>query len=171
MEDMGIWEYPVAMAEIEPPEIVCSSGYLYQRTKKGCELLRCDQAGATLTLPEEIDGLRLTVVGAGALRGMTGLRQIVLPKGLRRIGDYAFYQNEQLAEVCIPMGTRRIGRYAFAGCTGLQQAYVPPTVTEIGEGAFPADGELVLRGTMDSAVHRWAEENGIFFIAVREPAA
>lgn len=168
---MDIWEFPVAMDAVEPPEIVTSGAYMYQRTQRGCELLSCGRSGAALTLPDEIDGRPLTVIGAGALRGMTDLRQVVLPGGLRRIGDYAFYQDERLAEVCIPFGTRRIGRYAFEGCTGLHRVYVPPTVTEIGEGAFPAMAGLTLRGEMDSAVHRYADENGIFFIAAREPAA
>lgn len=168
---MDIWEFPVAMDMVEPPEILVSGEYSYQRTRRGCELLCCGRPGAALTLPDELDDRPLTVIGAGSLRGMTGLRQVVLPGGLRRIGDYAFYQDDQLAEVCIPFGTRRIGRYAFEGCTGLKRAYVPPTVTEIGEGAFPAVPGLTLRGEMDSAIHRYAEENGIFFIAAREPAA
>lgn len=171
MESMGIWEYPVAMEEVEPPVIIRCGVYMYQRTKRGCELLRCDrQEEASVALLDELDGRPLTVVGAGAMRGMTNLRHVELPEGLRRIGDYAFYQDERLEEIVVPDGTKRIGMHAFDGCTSLKRVYVPPTVTEIGENAFPAHEGLILWGKMDSAIHRYAEENGVFFIAAGTPA-
>ena len=171
MEEMSIWEYPVAMAEVEPPVIIRCGVYLYQRTKKGCELLKCDLKDPVIALPDELDHRPVTVIGTGAMRHMDALEQVVLPEGLRRIGDYAFLGDERLTTVCIPAGTRRIGMHAFEGCTQLRNVFVPPTVTEIGQNAFPDTEGLTLRGEMHSAIHRYAEENGLFFIAASEPAA
>ncbi|MBQ7850646.1 MAG: leucine-rich repeat domain-containing protein [Clostridia bacterium] len=171
MEEMSIWEHPVVMADEEPPVIIRRGVYMYQRTKKGCELLRCDRTESVIDLPDELDGRPLTVIGAGAMRHMDRLEEVFLPEGLRRIGDYAFYEDENLRVVSIPHGTRRIGMHAFDGCTQLRHVFVPPTVVEIGENAFPDQEGLTLRGEMNSAVHRYAEENGLFFIAASEPAA
>lgn len=171
VEEMGIWTNPVEMTEIDPPEMNQSGEYLWQRTKNGCELLAVGSDAEQLMLPEEIEGRRLTVIGPGALRNRADLLEVTLPTGLRRIGDYAFYQDMRLRKMHIPKGTRCIGAHAFAGCAGLEEIYIPPTVTQIGTQAFPADTGLLIRGRMDSAAHRYAEENGIFFIAASISAA
>ena len=65
-----------------------------------------------------------------------------LPKGLKEIGDYAFYGargayfegNERSLE--IPAGTTYIGRSAFYNCQSIHSLYIPESILEISPYAF-----------------------------------
>ena len=63
------------------------------------------------------------------------ITSIVLPVGLTRIGNYAFYQCRGVTDIDLPAALLSIGNYAFAE-TGLQQVCVPEGVTTIGNSAF-----------------------------------
>ena len=63
------------------------------------------------------------------------ITSIVLPYGLTRIGNYAFYQCRGVTDIDLPAALLSIGNYAFAE-TGLQQVCVPEGVTTIGGSAF-----------------------------------
>ena len=61
---------------------------------------------------------------------------IVLPKGVKTIGMWAFYNCKALASVKIPNGVTRIGYEAFRDCEALATIEIPASVTSIEEGAF-----------------------------------
>ena len=65
------------------------------------------------------------------------ITSIVLPVGLTRIGNYAFYQCRGVTDIDLPAALLSIGDYAFAE-TGLQQVCIPEGVTTIGGNAFAA---------------------------------
>ena len=52
------------------------------------------------------------------------------------IGDYAFYDCDDLTSVTIPNSVTSIGEYAFSSCSGLTSVTIPNSVTSIGESAF-----------------------------------
>ena len=62
--------------------------------------------------------------------------EVVLPKSLKEIGDYAFYNCYNLVSVNIPDSVTSIGEYAFDGCTSLTSITIPNSLTSIGEYAF-----------------------------------
>ena len=62
--------------------------------------------------------------------------EVVLPKSLKEIGGYAFYDCENLVSVTIPNTVTSIGMDAFAGCEALTSVTIPNSVTSIGDGAF-----------------------------------
>lgn len=62
--------------------------------------------------------------------------EIVIPEGVTRIGDYAFFCCDSLTKVTIPEGVTSIGKRAFRDCDGLSAVALPEGVTSIGEGAF-----------------------------------
>ena len=62
--------------------------------------------------------------------------EVVLPKSLKKIGDYAFYECYNLVSVNIPVGVTSIGDYIFTGCHWLTSITIPNSVTSIGKGAF-----------------------------------
>ena len=121
-------------------------------------------------LPDQISNRWITSIAAGALSNCEELTDAVLPGSLRSIGDYAFFQCTKLRELRIPRGVRAIGDRAFAWCTGLESLYVPPTVESIGEDAFEGVESLTLTGAEDSAIHRYAQEHGMFFISADAPS-
>ena len=70
----------------------------------------------------------------------TRLRKVVIPTGVVKIYNYAFYRCTALTGdgITIPTGVTWVGLYAFSGCTALtgHGVSLPDTVTGIGEGIF-----------------------------------
>ena len=73
---------------------------------------------------------------AGAFAQMN-YKQVVLPKGQKEIGEYAFYKCENLTSVVLDGDVERIGEFAFFGCSSLQDMDLSH-VTEMGSAAFAA---------------------------------
>ena len=99
------------------------------------------------------------IIEDGVLTGYTGPGgDIVIPKGVTSIGDYAFYDCDSITSVSIPKSVTSIGEFAFAGsslksielskgvtsignasfadCTNLSSITLPDGITDIEEGAF-----------------------------------
>ena len=62
--------------------------------------------------------------------------EVVLPKSLKKIGDYAFYDCYNLVSVNIPDSVTSIGKSAFWECYKLTSVTIPNSVTSIGISAF-----------------------------------
>ncbi|MCL2549133.1 MAG: leucine-rich repeat domain-containing protein [Symbiobacteriaceae bacterium] len=61
---------------------------------------------------------------------------IVIPKGVRNIGEGEFNDRVPLWDIAIPDGVTAIGEGAFAQCDLLAKVTIPDTVTSIGDRAF-----------------------------------
>ena len=66
----------------------------------------------------------------------SGIESIVLPYGLKTIGERAFASCTSLTSIEIPNTVSSIGRDAFAYCDGLKSVTLPKSLTEISKGAF-----------------------------------
>ena len=60
----------------------------------------------------------------------------VIPDGIEKIQQNAFYGCASLESVTIPESVKSIGRYAFYGCTGLTSIVIPNGVTAVYDYAF-----------------------------------
>ncbi|MBQ6652743.1 MAG: leucine-rich repeat protein, partial [Prevotella sp.] len=65
----------------------------------------------------------------------TEITNLVIPEGVTKISDYAFYRCEGITSVSLPSTLESIGKSAFA-YTGLTSAIIPVGFTEIAEYAF-----------------------------------
>lgn len=63
------------------------------------------------------------------------LKSIRLPKSLKIIGEYAFFNNTKLTSVTIPDGVEVIQGGAFAGCSRLKSVKLGKNVRELGDSA------------------------------------
>lgn len=70
------------------------------------------------------------------------ITDLVIPEGVTRIGDYAFYCYDDLKSVTIPDSVTTIGDYAFAYCDALTTVTMGDGVTTIGGSAFSACSAL-----------------------------
>ena len=74
--------------------------------------------------------------------GINPLQSIVLPKGIKTIGDDAFSYNTSLTSIKIPNTVTSMGKRAFQGCTNLTSIEIPDTVTYIGDYCFSGCNRL-----------------------------
>ena len=65
---------------------------------------------------------------------------LVIPDGIKNIGDYAFMSYNSLAKVVLPDSLTEIGAWAFCGCDYLADVCIGVNVTNIGERAFYSSG-------------------------------
>lgn len=94
---------------------------------------------ANVTIPETIEGKKVTSIGEVAFGYCISLRYIKIPNGVERIEDWA-----------------------FESCINLRSIEIPESVTSIGDGAFVAC--LNLKSIdVDSDNAKFMSENGVVF--------
>ena len=75
---------------------------------------------------------------------------VEIHEGVEKIADKAFKDNTEITEVVCPKSLREIGDYAFKGCANLQKIYLNEGLESIGMDAFIDTGlkEIVLPSTL-----------------------
>ena len=63
-------------------------------------------------------------------------RKIVIPDTVTEVGDYAFYNNNEITELEIPGSVEKIGMCAFANCINLRSVKIENGVKELGNTCF-----------------------------------
>jgi len=74
--------------------------------------------------------------GGSLFSGCNKLATIIVPEGVTKIKDGAFYQLTSLKNISLPSTITSIGVHAFYNCINLDSIQIPEGVTSIGEGAF-----------------------------------
>ncbi|MBQ9557015.1 MAG: leucine-rich repeat protein [Clostridia bacterium] len=95
--------------------------------------------GESVNIPDYIDGYPVTAIGDYAFQnyGQTVLHmKLSLPRTLKSIGNYAFYECTSLEELNLPEGLESIGAYAFGRCLSLSHIDIPSSVKTVGSDAF-----------------------------------
>ncbi|MBR4868539.1 MAG: leucine-rich repeat protein, partial [Clostridia bacterium] len=92
-----------------------------------------------------LDGTVLTISGTGAMANYTSsspapwgtaITEVVIEKGVTRVGNYAFNKCNKLTSASIPNSVTTIGSYAFYSCTALSSVTIPDSVKYINSYAF-----------------------------------
>ncbi|NBH70803.1 leucine-rich repeat domain-containing protein [Clostridiaceae bacterium] len=94
-------------------------------------LLRYEGKEESVIVPE---GIR--TIGEGAFKACVSLKEVTLPPGLSRILAGAFKGCRKLEKIEIPQGASEIGDYAFHRCHCLREAVLPASVSRLGDCAF-----------------------------------
>ncbi len=81
-------------------------------------------------------------IGEYAFKNATHLRKITFPDSLQRIRKRAFWGCTSLSAILIPLGTERIEEGAFTYCCNLKDVVIPISVVFIGTDAFAYCGAL-----------------------------
>lgn len=123
------------------------------------------------------ENTKLETVSRGAFSDCAKLREIILPEGIRVIGNEAFAYCNNVEKIRISATVEKIGEDAFLKAAKTTEVTIPGTVMEIGENAFgyyysvPVEKEhnrgktegFVIYGADNSAAESYAEENGFEF--------
>ncbi|MBR4626843.1 MAG: leucine-rich repeat protein [Ruminococcus sp.] len=97
--------------------------YTYRVTDekaKTAGITAADGAANGFTVPDELDGYKIT-----------------------SLGEKVFFCNTDITYVKIPASITSVGSYAFSGCINLERAQLPDTLSEIGDGCFMSCTSLV----------------------------
>ena len=76
---------------------------------------------AELTVPEQIEGLPVAVIGKKAFLSRKSLRLVRLPETVREIGDWAFASCSSMREIQLPRRELCFGKAVFLDCTRLER--------------------------------------------------
>ncbi len=90
----------------------------------------------SITIPEQINGVEVKIIGSNAFNGANSIQTVILPNTITEIGNNAFYGCNQLTNINLPGGLESIGQGAFSNCTALQSIELPDSLTEMGIGVF-----------------------------------
>ncbi len=83
------------------------------------------------------------IIGNGVLTRYTGPGgDVVIPDGVTRIGNRAFYECRNLTSITIPDSVTTIGDGVFWECSSLMSVDIPDSVTIIGYSAFSGCSNL-----------------------------
>lgn len=82
------------------------------------------------------DGIE--IIGHGAFYGFKNLKKITLPKNLKKIDSYAFYNCISLLSINSHELNKleTLGAYSFCNCTSLKRFYVSPLIKVLGINTF-----------------------------------
>ena len=92
---------------------------------------------ATKTVPVQLGGCPVSLIGEGAFKGSTGTKNFIIPANcnVTRIDDSAF-ENSGITNIDIRSSVTYLGTAVFKGCAALETATLPGTVTELPMDAF-----------------------------------
>lgn len=92
-------------------------------------------------IPEQIDGLPVTMIGDGAYRDSDDEfpfldKNWIIPDTVTYIGNYAFMENSAIEKISIPSSVTHIGTGAFMDCYNLESVSIATSVLTIPAAAF-----------------------------------
>lgn len=95
-----------------------------------------------LTVPSQIDGVDVTVIGEGCFRDCEELTAVILPNTLKAIGEEAFCGCSALRGMEIPESVAFIGMGAFSDCSALEAICLSNKLKQIGVDSFDGCSRL-----------------------------
>lgn len=114
----------------------------YIEEEDGVSICRCYGYEDILILPDHINGKPVTALYAYVLSGSApadapeNVRRVILGEEEQGFGEERELSGEFLKEVYLPKYLKRIGGYAFYLCRNLHTLHVQSNLTDLGGGAF-----------------------------------
>lgn len=124
-------------------------------TKDGTTLLQYPnlRSEETYVVPDGV-----TKIEDNAFYFCGGLKGITFPESLKTIGAYAFYACEGLQSVILPEGLTTLGEYAFAANLNMKTIHIPASVIRIAPAAFApfSEYDVFTQVTYGGTEQQWA---------------
>ncbi|MGM1018816.1 MAG: CapA family protein [Actinomycetota bacterium] len=122
----------------------------------------------TVTIPDLVEGVPVTIIGRGAFSGQTALTAVSIPPSVTTLGAEAFRGCESLNSIELPADLEVINAKAFEGCAALRTVHLPHRLRRIASHAFsgcstleelphfvwsgPREGGALLRTLVESSL-------------------
>lgn len=125
--------------ESEPPPVTAE--YEYVDIDGGIRIIKYHGNDEYLTVPAEIDGKKVLEIDNGDaadfifvdIEREADIKEIFLPEGLTKIGDFAFAYLPELKTIHIPESVTSFGDSVFMDCTSLENVILPEGLTELND--------------------------------------
>ena len=92
--------------------------------------------GGDVVIPQEINGITITAIGASAFEGNTAITSVVIPDTITSIGNNAFKGCTALSSVTLPSQLTSTGSSVFRGCNSLEAVTIPGSLKTVGSYMF-----------------------------------
>jgi hypothetical protein len=128
----------------------------------GASVLSCRGSGASVQLPDRVDGLWVRGIcpyafssqesAAAHLPAGTKIHEVRTEDSAEGSGE-RFLGGEFLREIRLPAGLRSLGAYAFYNCTRLSAVLIGEGSVQVGNGVFmncPSLGQIVVAAPVDA---------------------
>ena len=172
-----------------PSSAVASGDYTYTVNDDGTvTITKYNGNDAEVTIPGEIDGYTVTVIGREAFISNRTIKKVILPDTINTIKDYAFCDSS-IEKINLPNSITSIGEFAFLGakftyinlpsslttistgtfnfCYDLAYIRIPHTITSIHRTFLGCDKDLLtIVGCANSTAQTFAEEEGFTFATI-----
>lgn len=89
----------------------------------------------TLFIPSKYNGLPVEEIGDGAFYN-SKFSNVIIPNTIKKIGEAAFYENENLDDVVIPDSVVELGAGCFMDCINLTSIKLPNNITTLSYKLF-----------------------------------
>lgn len=119
-----------------------SDDYEYIANSKEVEITAYKGDKENITIPDEIDGLKVTSIGTGAFSGNETIKEIKIPDTVQIINKDAFKGCISLESINIPDGLTKIKENAFMGCKSLDNITLNDNLEAISYNAFDGCNSL-----------------------------
>ena len=97
--------------------------------------------GDDLIIPSTYNDKPVTAIADNAFRSQ-GLKTVVIPEGVRTIGEKAFYLDFTMTTLMLPSTIESIGADAFTGCAGITTMEISASTTYVSPSMFNANPYL-----------------------------
>ncbi len=125
--------YYTPSAETDRYEAGRSGDYAYKIERDGTiHITRWYGSDEVLSIPSEMDGLKVSGISGAAFSCSQCVREITIPDGIEVIEEYAFALCTKLEKVTLPESVRRIAGNAFVSCSDTISFIAP-------EGSYAAE--------------------------------
>ncbi len=112
---------PAAVAE----QSLKAGDYTYILQADGtAEIILYEGSDASVTVPQELNGIAVTAIGPSAFHANQTLAELVIRDGIVSLGDYAFRRCANLVSETLTPPRTAIGMNPFAGCAALTELLV-----------------------------------------------
>lgn len=144
---------------MQEKELEIAGGSLYYRVENGKIIVTGFQGtGASVELPEQIEGLPVAGIGKKAFLSRKNLRRVILPDSIEEIGDWAFAYCGGLREVKLPCRKVLFGKAVFMECGGLEKLTGTRAQAELLAAAVTAFDAYYLLDLREAGSEEWMEK-------------
>ncbi len=146
-------QYPMDTQNYQPDEFVITNGVLVQYNGND----------SIVIIPNGV-----TEIGYGVFADKS-MKSVILPEGLKIIGENAFLFCNNLTEITIPASVERIGPAAFLACYDLEKIIFMGDDTVIDDSPVTIPKDTVIYGNKGSAAEAYATKRSRTFKYIVTP--